>query len=273
MSCAIMAVLLQIPQRAGEMNIYALLANVVSVILSQKNVEFVTPYYKLHLIQADQDDNKFVDCAFTAGASCIVSNDAHFKILKEVKFPRIYVVNIKDFVELLLRNQGNDDLNQWTYSHWNELNIHCHVGTIGAVFDFFVWRRYIIGNTLFLWNMVKEAQGAKIILQQSLRPLRFPFQGTETFFTIKEGSTSHLGLLPSGKKRKTALRCSEPLRYKVGGPIKGLARFCGLEPPGNSSLQFTVFCSNLLMSCRFLSIFLVVSKKKRNFALEYERLI
>ena len=73
---------------------------------------------------------------------------------------------------------------KWTYSHWNELNIHCHVGTIGAVFDFFagtverapiwwqehglewlyrllkepkrMWRRYIIGNTLFLWNLVKE---------------------------------------------------------------------------------------------------------------------
>lgn len=73
---------------------------------------------------------------------------------------------------------------KWTYSHWNELNIHCHVGTIGAVFDFFagtverapIWwqehglewlyrlikepkcmrRRYIIGNSLFLWNMTKE---------------------------------------------------------------------------------------------------------------------
>ena len=73
---------------------------------------------------------------------------------------------------------------KWTYSHWKELNIHCHVGTIGAVFDFFagtverapiwwqehglewlyrlmkepkrMWRRYIIGNTLFLWNMTKE---------------------------------------------------------------------------------------------------------------------
>ena len=73
---------------------------------------------------------------------------------------------------------------KWTYSHWDELNIHCHVGTIGAVFDFFagtveraplwwqrnglewlyrllkepkrMWRRYIIGNTLFLWNMLKE---------------------------------------------------------------------------------------------------------------------
>lgn len=73
---------------------------------------------------------------------------------------------------------------KWTYSHWEELDIHCHVGTIGAVFDFFagtverapmwwqrnglewlyrllkepkrMWRRYIIGNALFLWNMLEE---------------------------------------------------------------------------------------------------------------------
>lgn len=73
---------------------------------------------------------------------------------------------------------------KWTYSHWKELNIHCHVGTIGAVFDFFagtavrapiwwqdhslewlyrlckepkrMWRRYVIGNPLFIWNILKE---------------------------------------------------------------------------------------------------------------------
>ena len=73
---------------------------------------------------------------------------------------------------------------KWTYEHWSELDIHCHVGTIGAVFDFYagtvkrapiwwqdhglewlyrllkeprrMWRRYIIGNTLFLWNISKE---------------------------------------------------------------------------------------------------------------------
>ena len=73
---------------------------------------------------------------------------------------------------------------KWTYSHWNELDIHCHVGTIGAVFDFFagtykraplwwqehslewlyrlikeprrMWRRYVLGNPLFLWNIVRE---------------------------------------------------------------------------------------------------------------------
>lgn len=73
---------------------------------------------------------------------------------------------------------------KWTFQHWKELNIHCHVGTIGAVFDFYagtaqrapkwwqehslewlyrlikepkrMWRRYVIGNPLFLWNIQKE---------------------------------------------------------------------------------------------------------------------
>lgn len=36
---------------------------------------------------------------------------------------------------------------KWTYSHWNELNIHCHVGTIGAVFDFLLvpWSVHLSG--------------------------------------------------------------------------------------------------------------------------------
>lgn len=80
-------------------------------------------------------------------------------------------------------NRANPDLlwigmtapkqEKWAYRHWNELDIHCHCGTIGAVFDFFagtmeraplwwqehslewlyrllkepkrMWRRYIIG--------------------------------------------------------------------------------------------------------------------------------
>ena len=73
---------------------------------------------------------------------------------------------------------------KWTYTHWNELDIDCHCGNIGAVFDFFagtverapkwwqehslewlyrlmkeprrMWRRYIIGNALFLLNVAKE---------------------------------------------------------------------------------------------------------------------
>ena len=53
-----------------------------------------------------------------------------------------------------------------------------------------------------------------------------------SFLTLKEGSTSLLGLLPSGKKRKTALRCSEPLRYKVGGPKRSAPFYAGWDRLG-----------------------------------------
>ncbi len=58
-------------------------------------------YYNLNLIKADPDDNKFVDCAFTANADFIVTNDAHFNILKTIEFPSIPTVKIDEFKNLL----------------------------------------------------------------------------------------------------------------------------------------------------------------------------
>ena len=53
-----------------------------------------------------------------------------------------------------------------------------------------------------------------------------------SFLTIKEGSTFLTKpLFPQGREDVTALRCSEPLRYKVGGPSKVYAMFCGMGPP------------------------------------------
>ena len=43
---------------------------------------------------------------------------------------------------------------------------------------------------------------------------------TPSLFTLKEGSTSHPDPLSSGAREETALRCSEPLCYKDGGPAK-----------------------------------------------------
>ena len=73
---------------------------------------------------------------------------------------------------------------KWAYTHLDELEVNGHIGTIGAVFDFFagtverapvwwqehglewlyrlikepkrMWRPYIIVNALFLWNITKE---------------------------------------------------------------------------------------------------------------------
>ncbi|MEH2869492.1 hypothetical protein [Segatella copri] len=42
-----------------------------------------------------------------------------------------------------------------------------------------------------------------------------------SFLTVKEGSTFLTKpLFPQGREDVTALRCSEPLRSKVGGPSK-----------------------------------------------------
>ena len=64
-------------------------------------------------------------------------------------------------------------------------------------------------------------------------PLKKAFSKTyPSFLTVKEGSTFLTKpLFPQGREDVTALRCSEPLRYKVGGPIKGLVRLCGMGPP------------------------------------------
>ena len=73
---------------------------------------------------------------------------------------------------------------KWAYQHLDRLEVHCHIGTIGAVFDFFagtvkrapecwqkagmewlyrllseprrMWRRYFIGNAKFLYYIMVE---------------------------------------------------------------------------------------------------------------------
>ena len=84
------------------------------------------------------------------------------------------------------------------------------------------------------------------------------------------GSLTHSQALALSKRARdvTALRCSEPLRFMVVGPSKVCAMLCGMGPPGERwiGLLKCWFCGNLLMSCRFLVIFLVVSRKKRIFA-------
>jgi len=73
---------------------------------------------------------------------------------------------------------------KWAYQHCEQLNVNCHIGTIGAVFDFYagtlkraplrwqkvgmewlfrlimeprrMWKRYIIGNLLFIYYILRK---------------------------------------------------------------------------------------------------------------------
>ena len=74
---------------------------VFRTILDSDNVEFIDPQFKLGLITNDTDDNKFVDCAFAANATFIVSQDHHFDVLKAIDFPKIDVIKLQSFVLML----------------------------------------------------------------------------------------------------------------------------------------------------------------------------
>lgn len=79
----------------------AVAKNITRTLLALPNVQQPTVYYKWNLIQADSDDNKFVDCAITAGADYIVTQDKHFNILKTVDFPPVTIANIYQFKILI----------------------------------------------------------------------------------------------------------------------------------------------------------------------------
>ena len=68
--------------------------NVINLLLKSENVMFVDSYFRLQLIESDVDDNKFVDCAFAADATYIVSDDKHFDILANISFPQILVLKL-----------------------------------------------------------------------------------------------------------------------------------------------------------------------------------
>lgn len=84
----------------------AVAESIIQFILNSANVELVTPYYHFELITADRDDNKFVDCAITAGATYIVSDDRHFEPLHQIEYPRLMVIKLMEFVKILESQSG-----------------------------------------------------------------------------------------------------------------------------------------------------------------------
>lgn len=70
---------------------------VMKTLLQSPYLVFIKPYYNWQFITADPDDNKFVDCAIAGNAKFLVSHDKHFKILNEIDFPKVDLINIETF--------------------------------------------------------------------------------------------------------------------------------------------------------------------------------
>ncbi len=70
---------------------------VLETICGAFNTIKIDAHFKFNLIEADYDENKFVDCAITSNAEFIVTNDKHFNILKKIGFPKVYIKTIEEF--------------------------------------------------------------------------------------------------------------------------------------------------------------------------------
>ena len=83
-------------------NISPTVADMVAyTLLAKKNVLRFDPHFRFHLIESDNDDNKFVDCAINSGAMYIVTEDHHFNVLKQIPFPHVDCIGIDSFIEIL----------------------------------------------------------------------------------------------------------------------------------------------------------------------------
>ena len=99
--CVTNEILAEYEEMIARMASAEVATNVIRMIMDSRHVEFIDTYYHWNLITADPDDNKFVDCAFAAGATYIVSDDSHFNVLRDITFPQLLVLRLREFLETL----------------------------------------------------------------------------------------------------------------------------------------------------------------------------
>jgi uncharacterized protein len=74
---------------------------VLDAITDLPNLQLVNKYVFWRMIESDPDDNKFVDCAVACNAKYIVSEDKHFRVLTDIPFPKVEVIGVGVFQELM----------------------------------------------------------------------------------------------------------------------------------------------------------------------------
>jgi putative PIN family toxin of toxin-antitoxin system len=77
------------------------LIEIFTELVDTKKSKFITTSFRFNLIQADPDDNKFVDCAIACNADFIITNDRHFNILETISFPKVEILTLQAFQKIL----------------------------------------------------------------------------------------------------------------------------------------------------------------------------
>lgn len=98
--CVSNEVLEEYEEILGNRTNHQVAMSVVHAILEAPKLKKVKPSFFYHIITADPDDNKFVDCAICGNAELLVTNDTHFEILKTIEFPKVEVIRLQEYVKL-----------------------------------------------------------------------------------------------------------------------------------------------------------------------------
>ena len=75
--------------------------NIVMSLLSAENIVLHEIFFHWSLIEHDRDDNKFCDLAIAGNADYLITNDAHFNIVKLNKFPAVNIISASEFLKVL----------------------------------------------------------------------------------------------------------------------------------------------------------------------------
>ena len=75
--------------------------NILMSLLSAENTELQEIFFHWNLVEHDKEDNKFSDLAIAGNADYLVTNDAHFNIVKLNQFPPINVISAEEFLKVL----------------------------------------------------------------------------------------------------------------------------------------------------------------------------
>lgn len=75
--------------------------NLGDLLVKLPNAKKVEVRFNWNLIEADPDDNKFVDAAIAGNVEYIVTNDKHFKVLEKIPFPAVAVKSAIEFLEAI----------------------------------------------------------------------------------------------------------------------------------------------------------------------------
>ena len=94
-------ILLEYEEKLSEIFSHKVAQLTLDIMMINPNIHNTSPSFQTRLIYPDLDDNKFVDCAFAANAHYLVTNDRDYKTLKSIGFPKINLLKMEEFMEIL----------------------------------------------------------------------------------------------------------------------------------------------------------------------------